>query len=57
MAKKPRQITASYLRTHCLRLFDEVAATGEEIIITKRGKPVARLTAAHPVPHSERSSG
>ncbi len=27
----------------CLGLIDEVAETGWEIVITKRGKPVARL--------------
>jgi len=27
-------------------MLDDVAATGEEIIVTKRGRPVARLVAA-----------
>ena len=27
---------------------DEVAATGEPVLITKRGKPLARLEAHHP---------
>ncbi len=40
-----RTITASEFRAKCLALMDEVAETGEEILITKRGKPVARLTA------------
>ena len=38
-----RAITASELRTHCLRLMDEVNDSGEEIVITKRGKPICRL--------------
>ena len=38
-----RTITASEFRAKCLALMDEVAETGEEIVITKRGKPVARL--------------
>ena len=38
-----RSITASEFRAKCLALMDEVAETGEEIVITKRGKPVARL--------------
>ncbi|MDE2899564.1 MAG: type II toxin-antitoxin system Phd/YefM family antitoxin [Chloroflexota bacterium] len=38
-----RTITASEFRTKCLQLMREVAATGEEIVITKRGKPVASL--------------
>ena len=40
---QPRTITASEFRAKCLALMDEVADTGEEIVITKRGVPVARL--------------
>ena len=39
-----RYIKASEFKAKCLRLMDEVAETGQEIIITKRGKPVAKLT-------------
>ncbi|HEU4702095.1 MAG TPA: type II toxin-antitoxin system prevent-host-death family antitoxin [Conexibacter sp.] len=35
----------SRLAAHCLSLLDDVALTGEEIVVTKRGKPVARLVA------------
>ena len=38
-----RTITASEFRAKCLALMDEVAETGAEILIIKRGKPVARL--------------
>ena len=38
-----RIITASEFRAKCLQLMNEVAATGEAIIITKRGKPIANL--------------
>jgi prevent-host-death family protein len=38
-------ITASHFKAHCLALLDDVAATGEEIVVTKRGRPVARLVA------------
>ena len=41
----PRTIKASDFKAKCLRLMDEVAENGEEIIITKNGKPVAKLTA------------
>ena len=40
-----RTITASEFRAKCLGLMDGVADTGEEIVITKRGVPVARLSA------------
>jgi prevent-host-death family protein len=38
-------ITASQFKAHCLALLDDVALTGEEIVVTKRGRPVARLVA------------
>ena len=39
-----RTIKASEFKAKCLKLMDEVAETGEEIVITKNGKPVAKLT-------------
>ncbi len=36
-------IKASEFKAKCLRLMDEVAASGEDIVITKNGRPVARL--------------
>ena len=48
---QPRTITASEFRAKCLALMDEVADTGEEIVITKRGVPVVRL-----VPYRKRSA-
>ncbi len=41
-----REIPAGEFKAKCLKLMDEVNATGEELIITKRGKPVARLVPA-----------
>jgi prevent-host-death family protein len=45
-------ITASEFKAKCLALMDEVLRTGEAILITKNGKPVAQLapppTAAAP---------
>lgn len=37
------KITASAFKARCLRLLDEVGRTGEELVILKRGRPVARL--------------
>jgi prevent-host-death family protein len=39
-----RTIAAARFKAQCLRLLDEVAETGETIVVTKRGKAVARLT-------------
>lgn len=38
-----RQIKASEFKAKCLSLLDEVRDTGETIVVTKRGKPVAEL--------------
>lgn len=44
MAMTTRSITASRFKAQCLALLDRVAESGEEIILTKRGRPVAKLT-------------
>jgi prevent-host-death family protein len=41
-----RTINASEFKAKCLALIDQVADTGDPIVITKKGKPVAEL-----VPH------
>lgn len=38
-----RTIPAGRFKAQCLRLLDEVAETGETIMVTKRGKPVAKV--------------
>lgn len=40
---KRRTIAAAKFKAECLSLLDEVAQTREEVVVTKRGKPVARL--------------
>jgi prevent-host-death family protein len=45
-----KQISASRFKARCLALLDEVAATGEQIEITKRGRAVARLVPAEEPP-------
>lgn len=39
----PKMIKASEFKAKCLKLMDEVAENGEEIVITKNGHPVSRL--------------
>lgn len=41
--KPPRTIKASEFKAKCLALMDEVARTGERVLITKNGRPVAEL--------------
>ena len=38
-----KTIAASEFKARCLELLDEVARTREPVVVTKRGKPVARL--------------
>ncbi len=40
---RERVIKASEFKAKCLKLMDEVAESGEEIVITKNGRPVSRL--------------
>ena len=51
-AGQSRTMKASEFKAKCLRLMDEVAEDGGEIVITKNGKPVAKLTAFHERPKS-----
>ncbi len=46
-----RRIAAGEFKAKCLKLMDEVRDTGEELIITKHGKPVAKLA---PIEGAER---
>lgn len=49
-SKPPRTVTATVFKAHCLALMDEVQRTGEELLITKHGKVVARLAPVAPTP-------
>lgn len=40
------EITATQFKARCLRLLDEVAETGRPLVVTKHGKPVARVEPA-----------
>ena len=44
----PKTLSASAFKARCLALMDEVERTGEPVIITKHGRPVAQLTSARP---------
>jgi len=44
----PREITATEFKARCLRLLDEVAGTGETLVVTKRGRPVVRVEPSTP---------
>lgn len=48
-------ITATQFKARCLALLDDVA-DGEEIVVTKRGKPVARVVPVGERVHDLRGS-
>ena len=43
VTKKVRTIPAGEFKAKCLKLIDEVAETGEEIVVTKRGAVKVRI--------------
>lgn len=45
MPKKERVIAAGEFKATCLALLDDVARDGSSVLVTKRGRPVARLVA------------
>jgi len=50
----PRTMSAAEFKTKCLQAMEQVAATGEPIIVTKRGKPVVQLAPVAKKPKSLR---
>ena len=42
-----KKIAAGEFKARCLTLMEEVRSTREPLVITKRGKPVAKLVPAH----------
>jgi prevent-host-death family protein len=45
-----RTIPAGQFKARCLRLMDEVRSTREPVLITKKGRPVAKLVPAESQP-------
>ena len=47
------KITAANFRTNCFRILDEVDKQHKEVVITKRGKPIAKLVHIKTSPGSD----
>lgn len=56
MATK-RVLSAGQFKNTCLRVMDQVCANGEEVIVTKRGRPVVRIVAVDPMGDEEDLQG
>ena len=41
-----KQVAAGEFKARCLSIMDQVFKTGEPVLITKHGKPVAKLVSA-----------
>jgi prevent-host-death family protein len=50
MTSSTRHVSAANFKAECLRLLDEVAQQRRPIIVTKRGKPVAKLVPVNEEP-------
>jgi prevent-host-death family protein len=46
MEKTMKRIAAANFKTHCLKVMEDVRTTREPVLITKRGRPVAKLVPA-----------
>ena len=49
-----RAMSAAEFKAKCLQVMDQVAATGEPVVVTKRGKPVAQLGPVRTTPRTLR---
>jgi prevent-host-death family protein len=48
MYRGTKSVAAAQFKAKCLQLVDEVARTRKSIVITKRGRPLARLVPLEP---------
>lgn len=49
-----RRMPAGEFKAKCLAVIDEVSATGEPVLVTKRGKPAAKLVPPDAVVNEDR---
>jgi len=52
MVMKPVTISAAKFKAECLGLLDRVARTKRSLVITKRGRPVARVVPLDAAPRT-----
>jgi prevent-host-death family protein len=43
-----KEMRASTFKARCLKVMNEIQATGEPVIVTKRGKPVVKVVPVKP---------
>lgn len=47
----------SEFKTHCLSILDRVSKDGEEVLVCRRGKPLARVVPVNAKPAGQRQLG
>lgn len=52
-----KTIAAGRFKDRCLKMLDEVARTRSVVVITKRGRPVAKLVPCSPAPAARNLTG
>jgi prevent-host-death family protein len=52
-SQSEKTLSASSAKTHLLEILDDVAKKREQIVITKRGRPVARLIPIEQLPKKD----
>jgi prevent-host-death family protein len=54
---RPRAVSATEFKARCLGLLERVARTGEPLVVTRRGRPVAKVVPVEvPAPRHLRGS-
>ena len=48
MEQRSNYVAVGEFKAKCLALLDDVALTGQTLVVTKRGKPVARISPVEP---------
>jgi prevent-host-death family protein len=48
MYRGTKTVAAAHFKAKCLQLLDEVARTRKPLVVTKRGRPVARVVPLEP---------
>ena len=56
-SKKKETMSVSEFKTHALEVFEQISQTGHPVLITKRGKPIAKVIPLHDGKKAERIPG
>ena len=52
-----KTVSVTDFKTHCLRLIEEVSRTGEALMLTKRGKKIAKVVPSEIEPKLDTTPG